>query len=745
VVVVGLSDAVSVATGYFHSCAARRSGEVVCWGNNDWGELGDGTFSSSLVPVAVTGLSDAVSVIAGGSDYSCALRRTGEVACWGDNFSGQLGNGSTDKSPEPVAVLGLSDVVSLAGGSDFVCAVRKTGEVACWGDIGVGAPDDYRLVVPTTVPGVSDAVSVAAGYWHACAVRAGGAVVCWGYEGYGQLGNGISSDSSLVPIDVPGLSDAASVSAGTYHTCAARTNGEVVCWGTGDHGQLGDGVSSYSAAPVTVQRLSDAISVVAGEYHSCALGPSGDVVCWGDHSDGQLGNGPLQSNVPEHVLGVAGTGIGRPCAGPTDCGNGFCVDGVCCESACGNGDPTDCLVCGPDGVCTTASPAIRCHVKNPSDFCDADRRCSGTSDACPAAPAANLCAAATDDPALCIDPTYPACTPLGGWESGAVGSVFLEFDPAWDGHVKVTETSQGCAPPTGFQILGTSPTPGSGQFWNLEAEAGYPTPVKICIKYDPTLLADQSMESFLQLYHGTTAPSCTPDTGQLDPGWHQLTGKTVDTTNHVICAQTPSLSPFAIAEPIPGARPVVVVPGDLTAAATTTAGASVSFAATATDFQGTALVPTCVPASGSVFPVGTTTVTCTATDFRSVPGSASFKVRVVYDAPADGTFFGTPINSDGSSIFKLGSTIPVKFHLTGASAGITNLVAHLYMAKVSNGILGTFVEAITNVAADAGNTFRYDGSQYVYNLSTKPLSTGTWSIKVDLGDHVDHTVDVSLK
>jgi hypothetical protein len=122
-------------------------------------------------------------------------------------------------------------------------------------------------------------------------------------------------------------------------------------------------------------------------------------------------------------------------------------------------------------------------------------------------------------------------------------------------------------------------------------------------------------------------------------------------------------------------------------------------------------------------------------------------VSVKVQAPTDGTFFLQPINPDGSSIFKKGSTVPVKFKLQGASAGIKDLVAHLSVAKVSNGIAGTSLEAVSTSAADAGNAFRYDPScgQYVSNLSTKTMATGTWSLRADLGDLVDHVVQISLR
>jgi hypothetical protein len=106
-----------------------------------------------------------------------------------------------------------------------------------------------------------------------------------------------------------------------------------------------------------------------------------------------------------------------------------------------------------------------------------------------------------------------------------------------------------------------------------------------------------------------------------------------------------------------------------------------------------------------------------------------------------------PINSDGNSVFKVGSTIPVKFRLTGASSGITNLIARIYLAKVTDNVSGTEMEAVSTSAADSGNTFRYDstGDQYIFNLSTKSLSQGTWQIRIDFGDGTFNPVWISSR
>jgi hypothetical protein len=329
-----------------------------------------------------------------------------------------------------------------------------------------------------------------------------------------------------------------------------------------------------------------------------------------------------------------------------------------------------------------------------------------------------------------MDPLYPTCVALGGW-SATDGSAMVKIGSSYSGRIKLVRSAIGSAPPAGFQLVGSS----NGYYWNFEAEPPIPpgTPIQLCLKYADTWVS--GLEGNLSIEHGTAT------------GWTTLTGPVPDVTANEICKNTPSLSPFILVEPLPDQLPVVTVPADMTVGATSTGGAVVPFAASAVDPQDGPVAVTCAPASGNQFPVGTSTVTCTAVDGQQIKGQASFSILVRYDAPSDGTFFAQPINPDNSSIFKAGSTISVKFKLTGASAGITNLVAHISLARVSSGVTGTYVETTSNAAPDGGNTFRYDpsSSQYVYNLSTKGMATGTWSVRVDLGDGVSHTVNVSLK
>jgi hypothetical protein len=190
--------------------------------------------------------------------------------------------------------------------------------------------------------------------------------------------------------------------------------------------------------------------------------------------------------------------------------------------------------------------------------------------------------------------------------------------------------------------------------------------------------------------------------------------------------------------------PNLTVSAARSATATSAAGAAVTYtAATATDLVDGSVTASCDRASGSVFPLGTTTVVCMATDKAGNTGRESFTVTVT--AAWSGVL--QPVNADGSSIFKLGSTVPVKFQLTGASAGITDLGARLYLKRIGAGATGTVLEAVSTSSATSGNLFRYDATsgQYIFNLNTKPLSAGMYELRIDLGDGVLRTVNITLR
>jgi len=310
--VSGLSSGVNaISAGGDHTCGLLTSGGVKCWGQNYDGQLGNGSYyNDSNVPVDVFGLSSGVSAISAGGDHTCALLTSGGVKCWGFNHYGQLGDGSIANSNVPVDVSGLSSGVSaISAGHRHTCALLTSGGVKCWGDNWYGELGNgtwTNSYVPVNVSGLSSGVSaISAGDYHTCALTSSGGIKCWGFNWDCQLGNGSNNDSN-VPVDVSGLSSGVSaISAGGYHTCALLTSGGVKCWGDDSDGQLGNGTWTTSCVPVNVSGLSSGVNAIsAGQYHTCALTSGGGIKCWGNNGWGQLGNGTwTNSNVPVDVLG----------------------------------------------------------------------------------------------------------------------------------------------------------------------------------------------------------------------------------------------------------------------------------------------------------------------------------------------------------------------------------------------------------------------------------------------------------
>ncbi|WP_413613150.1 Calx-beta domain-containing protein [Bdellovibrio sp. HCB-110] len=310
------SGVVSIAAGTYSTCALLGTGSIKCWGENFHGQLGDGTDGNNRTsPVDVVGLTESADQISAGQEYACARFISGSVKCWGKNSSGQLGDGTMEPKSTPVNVTAATGIASLSLGSSTTCAVLSDSRAKCWGVNSFGQYGNGRNSMTRTLPidtanlpsGAKDAT---AGQIHNCAVTSTGGAVCWGDNPEGQLGNG-TQIKSLSPVPVIGLTaGVVALEAGFYHTCAVMINGGIKCWGANWEGQLGDGTSGWGqekSTPVDVLGVSNAVAVVGGERSTCALLSNGQVKCWGDNSEGQLGNGTFVSSpTPVDVSGLSG-------------------------------------------------------------------------------------------------------------------------------------------------------------------------------------------------------------------------------------------------------------------------------------------------------------------------------------------------------------------------------------------------------------------------------------------------------
>jgi alpha-tubulin suppressor-like RCC1 family protein len=312
VTVAGVNTAVAITAGFGHTCALLVDKTIRCWGLDQNGQLGDGTTGEGdtgtrLLPVAVVGIADATSVSAG-SSHTCAVRTGGTVSCWGSDVDGQLGNGpagGTVVNTAPVTVTGVTNAISVSAGGSHTCALLVGGSVKCWGkasmgQLGDGTTGDAGGIrsAPVTVTGLPNAIGLDAGNDHTCALLSTGGAKCWGHDMWGQLGDGTSGDYEhqlLTATTVVGLTGANDIDAGERHTCASLSNGTMRCWGDAQWGQLGDGTTGDAGhlrtTPTTVAAGGLVIDISTGGRHSCLVTSDGQVECMGNSNYGQVGAG----------------------------------------------------------------------------------------------------------------------------------------------------------------------------------------------------------------------------------------------------------------------------------------------------------------------------------------------------------------------------------------------------------------------------------------------------------------------
>lgn len=326
----GLPSITAVAVGDNHTVALGTDGSVWAWGDNGNGQLGNGTTDPNTTPIQIipppqdpSGVT--VTAVAAGGNHTVVLKSDGSVWAWGDNTYGQIGDGTTNQINSPKQVIappsdtsGLK-ATAVAAGHDHTVALKSDNTVHAWGynkkgQLGDGTTNNNKS--PIQVSSLTGVLAIAAGFDHTIALRNDNTVWAWGNNSDGQLGNGTKTNNSS-PVQVSNISTAIAIAAGFdssvpshEHSVALKDDGTVWTWGSNSNGQLGDGNTTLSNIPVKVVGLPDVvlpgmIAIAAGYDYTVALGSDNTVWTWGSNSNGQLGDGttddklnPIQVKIP---------------------------------------------------------------------------------------------------------------------------------------------------------------------------------------------------------------------------------------------------------------------------------------------------------------------------------------------------------------------------------------------------------------------------------------------------------------
>ena len=298
------TDWASVTAGYSHTSAIKNDGTLWSWGKNTYGQLGDNSTVTKVVPVQENSQSTDWSSVSAGVYHTAAIKSDGTLWAWGGNEDGQLGDGSTNDSAVPVNVLNSpTPWSSVTAGWSHTSAIRSDGTLWSWGSNSSGVLGDNSgndSTVPVQEYSEStDWSSIGAGYYHTAAIKSDGTLWTWGHNTFGQLGDN-STNAKVVPVQEYSQStDWSSVTAGIYHTAAIKSDDTLWSWGWNANGQLGDNSINNSAVPVQeYSNSTDWSSVTAGYAHTSTIKSDGTLWSWGRNDIKQLGTVrviPMQS------------------------------------------------------------------------------------------------------------------------------------------------------------------------------------------------------------------------------------------------------------------------------------------------------------------------------------------------------------------------------------------------------------------------------------------------------------------
>ena len=336
---------VDVAAGAYHACGLADDGAAWCWGRNDAGQLGDGSLADRSTRLRAAG-GQSFTSLAAGARHTCGVAADGGAWCWGSNAHGQLGNGSFDDSAVPVAVAGSRRFSEIAAGSEHTCGISTDGGTLCWGATDLGQVPTFQFLDPVRIEGyafdelwtgpgrycgragsetycwngpsspwdpsyfeilqqAAGMERVVSGPTSACGLLPGGVAACWGSNEHGQLGDGSVGGTVTDPVPVTGGQRFEEIGVGLAHACGLALTGRVWCWGSNAGGQLGAGSAEPGGgSPREVAGGTTYTSLAVGAGHACALTTGGTIHCWGGNSLGAVGDGTSESKAMPTAIAV---------------------------------------------------------------------------------------------------------------------------------------------------------------------------------------------------------------------------------------------------------------------------------------------------------------------------------------------------------------------------------------------------------------------------------------------------------
>ncbi|SHO52048.1 RCC1 domain-containing protein [Anaerocolumna xylanovorans] len=307
---------IDVEAGFYHTIALKDDGTVWAWGLNEFGQLGDGTYTNRNYPVQVGGLSG-IKAVDAGDFYNIALKDDGTVWLWGYNEGGQLGDGTSIRRVTPVQAIGLSGIIDISGGEDGTIALKNDGTVWFWG---TRKTDGSQHPTPYQIPDFGNVTSIKAGNNHYLALKSDGTLWAWGCNPDGELGDGTTIDR-FSPVYI--MSGVSKIGTGPCQSYAIKNDGTVWSWGYNGTGVLGDGTLGNSKlSPVQMIGATDVKYITGGHYHTIVLKNDGTV--WGCGYDryGELGEGIIcngnNSNVKTTLIQLSGISGAKTVAAGVD-------------------------------------------------------------------------------------------------------------------------------------------------------------------------------------------------------------------------------------------------------------------------------------------------------------------------------------------------------------------------------------------------------------------------------------------